>query len=79
MQEPKTDRDNEYCCKVNQYLNNPPAVGSSRGGASGSLGGSSTPSGGASGLQSELSNLGDGDLQNLLNNMSQQQLIQLLG
>ncbi|XP_054707205.1 proteasomal ubiquitin receptor ADRM1-like [Uloborus diversus] len=79
MQEPKTDRDNEYCCKVNQYLNNPPAAGSSRSGTGGSLGGSSTPSQGGGGLQSELSSLGDGDLQNLLNNMSQQQLIQLLG
>uniref|UniRef100_T1E1M3 Proteasomal ubiquitin receptor ADRM1 homolog n=1 Tax=Cupiennius salei TaxID=6928 RepID=T1E1M3_CUPSA len=79
LQEPKTDRDNEFCCKVNQYLNNPPAGGSSRSGNSGSLGGSSTPSQSGGGLQSELSSLGDADLQNLLNNMSQQQLIQLLG
>ncbi|XP_055946987.1 proteasomal ubiquitin receptor ADRM1-A-like [Argiope bruennichi] len=78
LQEPKTDRDNEFCCKVNQYLNNPP-VGSARSGTSGSLGGSSTPSQSGGGLQSELSTLGDGDLQNLLNNMSQSQLIQLLG
>ncbi|XP_015916030.1 proteasomal ubiquitin receptor ADRM1-A isoform X2 [Parasteatoda tepidariorum] len=79
LQEPKTDRDNEFCCKVNQYLNNPPAGGSSRSGTGGSLGGSSTPSQSGGGLQSELSSLGDGDLQSLLNNMSQQQLIQLLG
>ncbi|GIX87301.1 proteasomal ubiquitin receptor ADRM1-A [Caerostris extrusa] len=79
LQESKTDRDSEYCCKVNQYLNNPPSGGSSRNGASGSLGGSSTPSQSGAGLQSELSSLGDGDLQNLLNNMSQSQLIQLLG
>lgn len=79
LQEPKTDRDNEFCCKVNQYLNNPPAGGSSRSGNSGSIGGSSTPSQSGGGLQSELSSLGDSDLQNLLNNMSQQQLIQLLG
>ncbi|GFY52304.1 proteasomal ubiquitin receptor ADRM1-A [Trichonephila inaurata madagascariensis] len=79
LQEPKTDRDNEYCCKVNQFLNNPPAGGSSRSGTSGSLGGSSSASQSTGGLQSELSSLGDGDLQNLLSNMSQSQLIQLLG
>ncbi|KFM75421.1 Proteasomal ubiquitin receptor ADRM1, partial [Stegodyphus mimosarum] len=79
LQEPKTDRDSEYCVKVNSYLNHPPAAGSSRSGASGSMGGSSTPSQSGGGLQSELSSLGDSDLQNLLNNMSQQQLLQLLG
>ncbi|XP_013789634.1 proteasomal ubiquitin receptor ADRM1-A-like [Limulus polyphemus] len=75
MQEPKTDKDDEYCNKVNEYLNNPPAPGSSRSGIGGGIGGSNS----SQGLHSELSNLGDGDLHNLLNNISQQQLMQLLG
>merc|ERR1712226_571381 len=70
MQEPKDDKDEEFCKKVNDYLNNPPAPGSSssRGGSMG---------GGSGGL--DLSNLGDSELQSLLNNMSQSQLVQLFG
>ncbi|XP_076326082.1 proteasomal ubiquitin receptor ADRM1-A-like isoform X2 [Tachypleus tridentatus] len=75
MQEPKTDKDDENCNKVNEYLNNPPAPGSTRSGIGGGIGGSNS----SQGLHSELSNLGDGDLHNLLNNISQQQLMQLLG
>merc|ERR1711894_273300 len=73
MQEPKDDKDGEFSKKVNDYLNNPPAPGSnsSRGGSGG--GGS----GGIPGL--DLSNLGDSELQSLLNNMSQSQLMQLFG
>ncbi|XP_063395291.1 proteasomal ubiquitin receptor ADRM1 [Cydia fagiglandana] len=59
MQEPKTDKDEELCRRINEALNNPPTSGG-RGGGSG---------GGAQ----------DGELQNLLNNMSQQQLMQLFG
>lgn len=57
IQEPKTDKDDENCRRINEVLNNPPTPGSQRSGGG-------TP---------------DGDLQNLLNNMSQQQLMQLFG
>ncbi|XP_017164931.1 proteasomal ubiquitin receptor ADRM1 [Poecilia reticulata] len=65
MQEPKTDKDEEFCRKVNEFLNNPPIPG-----APGSGGGSGH----------ELSALGgEGGLQNLLGNMSHNQLMQLIG
>lgn len=73
MQEPKEDKDDELVRKVNEYLNNPPVPGSSRGTGASGAGGS------GSHLHSELPNIGDDDLQNLLNNMSQTQLVQLLG
>ena len=74
MQEPKADKDEELCKKVNEALNNPPAPGSSRsgGGSGGGLGGVLPP-----GL--DFNNLGDSELQNLLNNMTQPQLMQLFG
>jgi len=72
MQEPKSDKDEEYCKKVNENLNNPPAPGSNRGGGATGL-----PGGLPAGL--DFNNLGDSELQNLLNNMSQQQLMQLFG
>jgi len=70
MQEPKADKDEEYCKKVNENLNNPPAPGSNR---SGSGLANALPGG------LDFNNLGDSELQNLLNNMSQQQLMQLFG
>ncbi|OAD57526.1 Proteasomal ubiquitin receptor ADRM1 like protein [Eufriesea mexicana] len=57
LQDLKTDKDEEYCRKINEVLNNPPTPGSQRSS-------STNP---------------EGDLQNLLNNMSQQQLMQLFG
>jgi len=45
-QEPKSDKDEENCRKLNEYLNNPPAPGSSRGG------------GGLAGLPAELAGIG---------------------
>jgi len=47
LQEPKADKDDENCRKLNEYLNNPPAPGSTR-----------SASGGVSSLPSELSSLG---------------------
>jgi len=71
MQEPKADKDEELCKKVNENLNNPPAPGSSRSGGGGLSAG--LPGG------LDFNNLDDSQLQNLLNNMSQQQLMQLFG
>uniref|UniRef100_A0A336LMR4 Proteasomal ubiquitin receptor ADRM1 homolog n=1 Tax=Culicoides sonorensis TaxID=179676 RepID=A0A336LMR4_CULSO len=61
MQEPKTDKDDEWCRRINEVMNNPPSSNSL---GSGSRGGGGTDS---------------GDLQYMLNNLSQQQLMQLFG
>lgn len=56
MQEPKIEKDEELCKRLNEVINNPPSqssLGSSRGEG--------------------------GELQYMLNNMSQQQLMQLFG
>ena len=76
MQEPKSDKDEEFCKKVNDFLNNPPAPGSSR---SGGGGGGGIMGGLPGGLPGNLdfNNLGDNELQSLLNNMDQRQLMQV--
>jgi len=76
MQEPKTDKDEEYCKKVNDLLNNPPAPGSNRGGGGGGMMGG-LPGGLPGNL--DFNNLGDNELQSLLNNMDQRQLMQIFG
>lgn len=69
MQEPKNDKDEENMGKINDLLNNPPTPGSNR-----STGSTPNPV-----LGSDLSNLRDSDIQNLFGNISQQQLMQILG
>eukprot|EP00088_Acartia_fossae_P018640 TRINITY_DN20763_c0_g1_i1.p1 TRINITY_DN20763_c0_g1~~TRINITY_DN20763_c0_g1_i1.p1 ORF type:complete len:361 (-),score=137.53 TRINITY_DN20763_c0_g1_i1:99-1181(-) len=78
MQEPKTDKDEEYCKKVNDFLNNPPAPGSSRSGGGSGGSGSGGMMGGLPG-NLDFNNLGDNELQSLLNNMDQRQLMQIFG
>jgi len=70
MQESSTAKDEEYVRKINDLLNNPPALGSQ----------SSGRSIGASSAQALLSgDLRDSDLHSLIGNISQQQLLQILG
>lgn len=59
MQEPKNDKDDEWCRRINDVMNNPPSA-------------NSLSSGSGRGAD-------NGDLQYMLNNMSQQQLMQLFG
>ena len=51
FQEPKSDKDEDNCSKVNEYLNHPPTPGSSRGGTTyGGIGGGGLPADLAAGL-----------------------------
>lgn len=62
MQEPKVDKDEEWCRRINDVMNNPPSVNSL---SANRNGGNSSSDG--------------NDLSYMLNNMSQQQLLQLFG
>ena len=76
MQEPSSDKDDDFCKKINEYLNNPPTPGS-RGSSSG---GPSLSGGlGSLGSLAELGSLRESEFQNLLNNINPQQLMQMIG
>lgn len=62
MQEPKTDKDETYCRKVNEYLNNPPAPGSQSGRGGSNLGSERD-------LQSLLSSMSQQQLMQLFGNV----------
>merc|ERR1719495_2254351 len=67
MQEPNASKDEDLAKKVNDSMNNPPKPGSS----------GSNRGGGASDLSELLG--GNGNLQDLFNNVDQNQLLQLMG
>ena len=63
--------------QVNDYLNNPPAAGSTGSGQSAAGTALAAAAAGIPGL--DMANLRDSELQSLLNHMSRQQLMQLFG
>jgi len=82
MQETETDKDEKLWRKVNDYLNNPPPVGSNASSASGAgeRGGvNSAAAGLANAFGGDFGGLGGSDLQSLLGSMSEQQLQMFLG
>lgn len=82
MQETESDKDEKLWRKVNDYLNNPPPVGSNASSASGAgeRGGvSSAAAGLANAFGGDFGGLGGSDLQSLLGSMSEQQLQMFLG
>ncbi len=83
MQETETDKDEKNWRKINDYLNNPPPVGSNASSASGAGerhgGVSSAAAGLANAFGADFGGLGGSDLQSLLGSMSEQQLQMFLG
>lgn len=82
MQETDTDKDEKLWRKVNDYLNNPPPVGSNTSSASGAGergAASSAAAGLANAFGADFGGLGGSDLQSLLGSMSEQQLQMFLG
>lgn len=81
MQETETEKDEKLWRKVNDYLNNPPPIGSSSSSATaGERGGvSSAAAGLANAFGADFGGLGGSDLQSLLGSMSEQQLQMFLG
>lgn len=67
-QEPKDEKDEEHCRKVNDFLNNPPPQSNG--------GGSNTRN---SNISAALQGLPESDMQGLLGNINQNDLMQLLG
>ncbi|KAJ8736246.1 hypothetical protein PYW08_006902 [Mythimna loreyi] len=62
MQEPKTDKDDDYCRRINEALNNPPTSGGRGGGGSGGQDGE---------LQNILNNMSQQQLMQLLGGVGQ--------
>ncbi|CAG0918661.1 unnamed protein product [Notodromas monacha] len=92
MQEPKTDKDEEFSAKVNEYLNTPPSARAARrirhnaeapstagGGSSSSAAAAAAAAIAGSGAGSGRDPMSEENLQSMLMNLNQDQLIELFG